>query len=202
MRDIKGHFVKGTRSNQETEFKKGQHWRDKKPFWDKEWCIENYCNQKRSCGDIAHEFGVTEAAVLYWIKKHGIDRRTISEARKIKKWGASGSDNPMWNRRGELNPNWMGGITPDRQAFYTSQEWKMACSAVWKRDNATCQRCEARKDDSPDMPFHIHHIVSFLDKDLRADPINLVLLCEACHHFVHSKRNINNEFIQDVRYTR
>jgi hypothetical protein len=198
MRDDKGRFIKGLHSHPETEFKKGQHWRSKKPFWDKDWCIENYCDKKRSCSEIAAEFGVSDAAILHWLKKHGIDRREITETRKIKKWGLSGVDNPMWNKRGELNPHWLGGITPDRQLFYTSQEWKTACSKTWKRDEATCKRCGLYKDDSPDMPFHIHHIKSFVDKKLRADIDNLVLLCEVCHHFVHSKENKDNEFIQKI----
>lgn len=198
MRDENGRFIKGVHSHKETEFKKGEHWRSEKPFWNKEWCIENYCNKKRSCKEIADEFNVTEAAILYWLKKHGIDRRDVSESRKIKKWGLVGVDNPMWNKRGELNPMWKGGVTPDRQAFYTSQKWKNACSEVWKRDKATCQRCGLYKEDSPDMPYHIHHIRSFADKKLRADPENLVLLCEGCHHFVHSKENKNHEFIQEI----
>jgi 5-methylcytosine-specific restriction endonuclease McrA len=101
----------------------------------------------------------------------------------------------MWNKRGELNPRWLGGVTPERQSFYTSKEWKAACSFVWKRDHATCRRCGIHRDESKDIPFHIHHIVSFADKNLRADPSNLVLLCETCHQFVHSKRNTKNEFL-------
>ena len=52
-----------------------------------------------------------------------------------------------------------------------------------------------RRDDSPDMPFHIHHVVSFADKELRAEPSNLVLLCEACHQFVHSRENLTREYL-------
>ncbi len=196
MRDEKGRFVKGLHSHPQTEFKKGQHWRDKKPFWDKNWCIENYCNLKRSAADIAEEFEVTEAAILHWLKKHNIPRRKMSEIRKMKRWGCSGADNPMWNKKGELSPNWKGGITPDRQLFYSSIEWKKACRRVWARDEEKCRRCGMWREDSMDMPFHIHHIIPFADGFMKADPNNLVLLCETCHHFVHSKENIHNEFIQ------
>jgi len=67
--------------------------------------------------------------------------------------------------------------------------WKSACSYVYKRDNAQCVRCSSKDD------LHIHHIVSFADTDLRAEVSNLVLLCVKCHRFVHSKKNINGEFI-------
>lgn len=196
-----GRIKKGQRLSPPTEFKLGQHWRDKKPFWDKQWLFTEYAEKGRSSGDIAKQFGVTGAAILFWIRRHKIKRRTVSQARELKHWGASGSDNPMWNKRGELNPRWLGGVTPHRQAFYTSDEWRAACSFVWNRDGATCQRCGLHREDQLDMPFHIHHIVSFAVKNLRADTSNLVLLCETCHHFVHSRRNVNGEFLQEKRNT-
>jgi 5-methylcytosine-specific restriction endonuclease McrA len=177
------------------QFGQGDHWRPYQMFRDKEWLYANYVTMSRSTGEIAAEFHTTDSAILYWLHKHGIPRRSVSEARKLKHWGLSGSDNPMWNKRGELNPRWLGGVTPERQGFYTSRAWKMACSTVWKRDKATCRRCGLRQQDSPDMPFHVHHIVSFADKELRADSDNLVLLCETCHQFVHSRRNINREYL-------
>ena len=177
------------------QFGKGDHWRAPKPFRDREWLVENYVDRQRSTGDIAAEFGTTDAAILFWLRKHQIPRRSVAQARAIKHWGAAGADNPMWNRRGELNPNWRGGVTADRQAFYTSASWKKACAAVWKRDKARCRRCDLRRSDALDMPFHIHHVVSFADRELRADPSNLVLLCEACHQFVHSNKNLTREHL-------
>lgn len=183
------------------QFDKGHHWREAKPFREKVWLVANYVERCRSTGEIATEFGTTDAAILFWLRKHGIPRRTVSEARSIKHWGLVGADNPMWNKRGELNPRWLGGVTPERQDFYTSRKWKSACSTVWKRDKATCQRCGLKKTESLDMPFHIHHIVSFADKDLRAEPSNLVLLCEACHQFVHSRGNLTREYLPQERDT-
>ena len=177
------------------QFSKGDHWRKPQAFRDQGWLTEQYAVLSRSTGDIAAEFGVTDAAILFWLRKHGIPRRTVSEARGIKHWGAAGADNPMWNKRGELNPRWLGGVTPERQSFYASKEWKSACSLVWKRDGAKCRRCNLHRDDSPDMPFHIHHLVSFADRELRAEPSNLVLLCEACHQFIHSRGNLTREYL-------
>jgi len=101
----------------------------------------------------------------------------------------------MWNKKGELNPNWKGGVTLERQEFYISRQWKKVCQDVWKRDNATCQRCFIKRKET-DIPFHIHHIKSFSDKQLRADKNNLLLLCEVCHQWVHSKSNLKKEFIK------
>ena len=101
-------------------------------------------------------------------------------------------------KKGAETPNWKGGVTPERQAVYGSPEWKAAVKAVWKRDNATCQRCglhrsQARKED---VDFDIHHIVSFAVAELRCNPDNLVLLCEPCHYWVHSSENVNKEFLK------
>jgi len=38
-------------------------------------------------------------------------------------------------------------------------------------------------------------VIGFANKEIRADANNLVLLCVKCHRFVHSKKNINGEFI-------
>lgn len=84
-------------------------------------------------------------------------------------------------------PNWKGGITPERQAFYRSPEWKAVARLVWRRDNAQCQRCnlDYRQVDCKTVKFHIHHIVGFAITESRAEPANLVLLCQPCHMWMH-----------------
>jgi HNH endonuclease/NUMOD3 motif len=105
-----------------------------------------------------------------------------------------GSVHHLYGKRGEETPTWKGGITPERNAFYDSDEWKEAVKAIWKRDNATCQKCQLRFKHK-ETKFNIHHIVSFAKKELRAEPTNLVLLCNRCHRWVHSNQNINKEYI-------
>lgn len=191
MRNDKGQFTKGHHFSPETEFKKGQHWRPKKPYWDKDWLVSEYATKERSANDIASEFGITEAAILFWLRKHNILRREMSVIRANKYWGLAGEQNGMYGRTGENSSNWKGGVTPERQEFYISDEWKKACSEVYKRDNAQCQRC-GNKDN-----LHVHHIVTFANKELRADINNLVLLCAKCHRFVHSKKNNNREYTRE-----
>jgi hypothetical protein len=149
-----------------------------------------------STKEIATMFNVTDGAIIFWLHKHNIPRRSTSQARAIKHWGLTGSKNPMWNKCGELSPQWKGGVTPDRQSFYLTEEWKKVCSLVWKRDKSTCQKCNLHRGNLSRNSFHVHHIVPFDNTHLRATESNLVLLCIKCHRFVHSKRNINNEFIQ------
>ena len=186
----------GQKRKPDGTFEKDSHWRIPNKLWDKQWLEEQYLSKQRSMQDIASEMGVSEPAVRHWIKKHQIPSRNISEARAIKYWGSFGADNPMWNRKGELNPNWKGGVTPERQAFYTSKEWKTACRTVWNRDGACCRRCGLHKCEAEDVPFHIHHIRPFSESvELRTDVNNLALVCEVCHHWIHSKQNTQKEFL-------
>lgn len=102
-------------------------------------------------------------------------------------------------KRGAETPNWKGGVTPERQAFYDKKEWRALVKQVWKRDRAVCQRCDlyygvARKKS---IQFHIHHIIPFVVKKFRLDLDNLVLLCRPCHLFIHSNENVNKEFVRE-----
>lgn len=105
---------------------------------------------------------------------------------------------PYRGKRGAETPNWKGGVTPERQGFYSSPEWKASVVAVWRRDGATCRRCARKKADDRSFPFDIHHVVSFAYRPLRADPENLVLLCEPCHYWVHSNANADRVFVKEV----
>lgn len=106
QRDSRGRIVKGT------------HWREPKPHWQREWLFREYVERERSTGDIAVEIGTTDANVLYWLKRHGIPRRTVSAARAIKHWGVVGEANPMHGKTGAANPRYVDGSSPDRQRMY------------------------------------------------------------------------------------
>jgi len=166
------------------------------PFHEKAWLEREYSQKKRPARDIAKDCGVTENNVLFFLRKHGITSRTMEQIRAEKYWGASGPANPMFGRRGGKNPNWKGGVTPERQAFYLSPEWKHASQVVWKRDMASCRRCGLKA--APGVEMHIHHRVSFAYSPVRAAPSNLLLLCNTCHDWVHSKKNGDKDWIEAV----
>lgn len=101
-------------------------------------------------------------------------------------------------KRGADTPNWKGGVTPERQAHYSSDEWAEVVKAVWTREDAKCRRCnlDHRGLDRSKYKFHIHHIVSFAVRESRNDLNNVVLLCATCHRWVHSRRNTEGEFLK------
>lgn len=191
----------------------------------REWLNQKYVVEELDCVQIGRIANKDPKTIWYWLKKFDIETRprgtnyeknlnkgrphgwhhTKEAIEKVRKATVESGRVPylrngvhhLKGKRGADTPTWKGGVTPERQAFYSSEEWKKAVVIVWKRDNAMCQKCslDFRKVDRKSMRFHVHHIRSFAIKELRADPNNLALLCEDCHRFVHSKKNINNEFL-------
>lgn len=83
-------------------------------------------------------------------------------------------------RKGEGNPNWRGGVTPEIQLIRHSSEYKQWRDNVFKRDYYTCQCCL----DSTGGNLQAHHIDNFSEfEDKRFDTDNGITLCNKCHDF-------------------
>ena len=60
---------------------------------------------------------------------------------------------------------------------------------VLERDNWTCQKCGANKDDDITVTLHCHHIDPVKNNPIvSADMDNCVTLCKACHKEVHKQK--------------
>lgn len=175
--------------------------RDAKRVW--EW-LKDYGIETRPRG---HNYA-SNSAFCFWEDnefENPFQGRTHTEKSKAKMSESTKGPAPwlrgevhhLYGVTGPDNPSWKGGATPERQAFYASQEWKGAAKVVWKRDRATCQKCGKYKGEHRNLQFDIHHIVGFADsKELRAETSNLVLLCRTCHLWVHSNENTNQLFLR------
>jgi len=129
-------------------------------------------------------------------RKHSDEtKQVLSDKGKGPKPWLRGINNGMYGRKGKLNPNYKDGSSAERQRLYASSEWKELVRQVFKRDDYICQKCkEAHKYGNP---LHSHHLKSWANNpDERTDIDNLVTLCKKCHDFVHSKKNINKDFIK------
>jgi len=126
-----------------------------------------------------------EAARRTWTGRHHTDetKAKLSTAASVPKPWLRGERNGMAGRTGRTNPNWRGGVSPERQRLYASGEWKRVAQLVRKRDGNRCVRCDM---GAPQL--HVHHIKSFAEyPDLRLDLENLTSLCPDCHHAEHRK---------------
>ncbi len=206
---------------------KGEYQRQAKPVT-REWLYEQYVTNGIDATQIAHMVGRAPRSVYNWLEdfgiprrprghatpktqfqtghKQGVGRKLSAESRKkirdkCLERGAIPFDpevGPNGGRHGKDHPSWKGGITPERQAFYQTPEWRKASRAAWKRDGGFCQRCERHCDDDEELSFDLHHIVGFECVELRAEVSNLVLLCEKCHYWVHGSENVNRDFIKEI----
>lgn len=177
------------------------------------------------CPDIAWLYERDGKTVHYWLRQAGIPTRprgsnpavhfragarsafagrTHSQTSRAKIGAASvgrawrsGVDHWLHGAPPDANPNWKGGATPERQEFYRTPEWRAACRTVWTRDNACCRNCgkDHRAVRATEPTFHVHHVWSFQIRETRANPALLVLLCSACHHWVHSNANVTRAWL-------
>jgi len=95
-----------------------------------------------------------------------------------------------WNKgkvclemRGEKSPHWKGG-SKEREQTMGRIEYRLWRSAVYERDNYTCQACGSHKSNT----LNAHHILPYAKfPHKRFDIANGVTLCKECHKKVHSK---------------
>ena len=86
--------------------------------------------------------------------------------------------NPIHKTK-ENNPNWKGGITPERMCARSTVEYEKWREEVYKKDWYTCQCCGKSKN----INKQAHHLVNFArNEDLRYDVENGITLCEDCHY--------------------
>lgn len=95
----------------------------------------------------------------------------------IKKGYSHLSKSRSENIKGSKNPNWKGGITPERQTIRESLEYKNWRLDVLKRDYYICWICEKKG-----VILHVHHLKKFSDySKLRFKISNGLTLCIFCH---------------------
>jgi hypothetical protein len=88
--------------------------------------------------------------------------------------------------KGEGGNNWKGGITPENKLGRTSVEYKGWQTAVFQKDNFTCQVCSQYNGY-----LHADHIKPYAEHlELRYDVNNGRTLCRACHYYVTFKRKM------------
>ncbi|MEN6571392.1 MAG: HNH endonuclease [Anaerolineaceae bacterium] len=128
-------------------------------------------------------------------KKHNENtRRILSQKASKPKPYLMGKNNGMYGRRGQANPHFVDGSSPERQRIYASSEWRSIIRQVYQRDGYRCVRCGATKKGY--RSIQAHHIKPWAgNPEMRFDLSNIVTLCHDCHNWVHSNANVDREFI-------
>lgn len=84
---------------------------------------------------------------------------------------------------GEKNPNWKGGITPINFKIRNSRDYAIWRTAVFMRDDYTCQNCGVRNGGGKSVYLQADHIKPFSRyPELRLAIDNGRTLCRECHH--------------------
>lgn len=158
------------------------HYRKELPYKDKSWLEKEY-QSGRTFREIGKQFGVYGTTVKKFANKFGILTRPHGETLKMR-----------GSVKGDKNPSWKGGVTPERQRIYRTSEWVELVKFIYKRDNYKCQRCGT--EHNRQNKLHAHHLRSWADNPhLRLEPSNIITLCDSCHLWVHSRKNTAKDFI-------
>lgn len=149
---------------------------------------------------------VREKVAITNTKRYGGIAPTVSDDVKKKvaitcmeRYGVS-SPLAIWDRRGENNPNWKGGVSAnyDDRLSYECMIWK---KDVYKKDLYTCQCCGAKNGNGKHIVLNAHHILNWSDnEEFRYDLDNGITLCDNCHrlfHKLYGRRNNNKEQIDE-----
>lgn len=191
----------------------------------REWLYQKYIVEGLSAVDIAKLVRRNSKRVWEWLRDYNIPTRPrgaderrhfkrghklgvgrkLPEARKQALRDARLKDGhypkqedgrAYWaGKTGTDHPSWRGGVTPERQAFYETDGWKVARDYTYKRANYKCERCNASGHSAR---LHVHHIMPFFIRSFRDKTGNLALLCAKCHRFVHSVKNRDRDFLPPI----
>lgn len=105
------------------------------------------------------------------------DRRWRKQRFCSKSCALRGNLRTLGKNLGADNAAWKGGITPLNFAIRTSYPYMSWRREVFKRDDYTCQICNARG-----VPIHADHIKEFSNyPELRFELSNGRTLCVPCH---------------------
>jgi len=82
-------------------------------------------------------------------------------------------------------------ITIDRKCYIFSPRWRTLRAHIIEEEKGICRRCKVKTVDKQ----YVHHIVSADISKYRYNENNLLLLCEKCHNWVHSRHNVQKEYL-------
>lgn len=160
-----------------------------KPYWNRDWLLQEYVIFERSADDIAGQCGVTRSCIESRLRKFDIPIRTA-----ITHWPLSDRFSKLFyeaeSESLEEGRHPIGWEPQTHAEMLASIEWREIKHFVYERDNHTCQRCGGKN-----RKWIVHHILPFHWHIEVLSPKYLILLCTGCHIWVHSRNNLTTEFL-------
>ena len=161
MRDSKGHFLKGDKTNLGRKRPDVSALMSKLKIGNKNRVGKKHTEETKEKISKAKIGNIPGNKGIKGVFKHSIETRRII--------GLKNS--------GEKSHLWKGGISQHYKERYFSLEYKLWREAVFKRDNFTCQDCGSYGEY-----ITAHHIKSWKNyPELRFEVSNGRTLCEKCH---------------------
>lgn len=111
--------------------------------------------------------------------------REKSKQTCLAKYGVESYIDFLHDNKREKSPRWKGGkiITPRNRQNYDYKLWR---TAVFERDDYTCQKCGRKSQAGSPLVIIGHHILNWLTHEsLRYDVDNGITFCEDCHRAFH-----------------
>jgi len=164
-----------------------------KVYVNKTWLAEHYCHLNLDQATIAELAGVSPHTIRSWIRKHGHQKPIGSWSKGRSSWNKGKRYQAGWHhspetkqrfgdqKRGENNPHWKGGITPE--AVSLRRGVKDLRPHVLARDAYRCRLCGQNSNK-----LTLHHILPIWARpDLALDVNNLASVCSSCHHSINGR---------------
>lgn len=143
-------------------------------------------HKKRTDIEIGKYFNCLVCGSQFWRKPYAIKKgdNKFCSKKCYFKWqkGKNKIIRNPYDRSGNNNPNWRGGVRPIHLQIRASKEMEQWRNEVFKRDNWACQDCGRRSSKNEYLRIEAHHIKPFaLFPELRFVIDNGKTLCKKCH---------------------
>lgn len=172
-----------------------------KSYSNKQWSIQTYCSRQcrgasdrtsveKSCKQCGKTMLVEQNLIK--TKKYcsnscrikGHNPVFTDESRKKISDAHMGKPKEYQVVSGDRHWAWKGGVGTERHAAMSRKQYKVWRTAVFERDNYTCQICEQYSG-----VLHADHIEKWSDnEELRYAVENGRTVCVACHYYITFKK--------------
>lgn len=149
-----------------------------KKYHDEDWLREQYFELDKNGMTIADEQDVHYSTIYDWMERHGIERRSHSEAKMGERNPHYGKSRPEFAEKmsGSNNPSYKDGRSKELD-FRTSAKWENFSFELKEKADWTCENCGVHGSEAEIQTHHAQPVSEGGDK---YDNV-FIILCKSCH---------------------